>query len=413
MVQELLAVLQAAPYPILARGAAKLGQTYLSGALTGPELEHARHALTLLAGHASPLVRRAVARTVASATNAPHCIVHALASGSSDVAAIVLARSPVLSPAELVDFAATGDSIAQTAIASRPWVASPVCAALAEAVSLDAALALAVNPGAELLEFSIRRMFERHGKDADLRGALLARANLPISLRSDLACADAVSRAADVTERAGLSREKAEWLIRDACEHTVITLAAETAGETRDMMKLVAHLRHSEQLTAGLLLRGLLCGNRNLFEFALGELTGVRLRKIAGLADREKSPGFAALYRRAGMPERLLPVFIACLEALRNFRCAETAPARLQGRLIDFVLRACLSVTDGEFDPAVAQLRRLESEAAWDEAVEFQARAAEQVRRLPLPSRPAPPARKDAGGVVIDLEAFEAALMAV
>jgi uncharacterized protein (DUF2336 family) len=215
MVQEFLAVLQAAPHPVLARGAAKLGQTYLYGALTGPEQEHARHALTLLAGHASPLVRRAIAKTVASATNAPHCIVHALASDSSDVAAIVLARSPVLSTAELVDFAATGDSIAQTAIASRPWVASPVCAALAEAGSLDAALALAVNPGAELLEFSIRRMIERHGQDADLRGALLARPNLPISLRSDLACAAAMSRAAGVTERARLPQEKAEWLIRE------------------------------------------------------------------------------------------------------------------------------------------------------------------------------------------------------
>jgi uncharacterized protein (DUF2336 family) len=413
MVQEFLAVLQAAPHPVLARGAAKLGQTYLNGALTGPEQEHARHALTLLAGHASPLVRRAIAKTVASATNAPHCIVHALASDSSDVAAIVLARSPVLSTAELVDFAATGDSIAQTAIASRPWVASPVCAALAEAGSLDAALALAVNPGAELLEFSIRRMIERHGQDADLRGALQARPNLPISLRSDLACAAAMSRAAGVTERARLPQEKAEWLIRDACEHAVITLAAETAGETRDMMELIARLRHSGQLTAGLLLRSLLCGDRNLFDFALRELTGVRLQQAAGLADREKSPGFAALYRRAGMPERLLPVFIACLEALRKFRCAETAPARLQGRLIDMVLSACLSVTGGELDPAVALLRRLESEAAWNEAREFQARAAEQVRRLPMPSRPAPPARRDAGGVVIDLEAFEAAIMAV
>src|SRR5262249_19087341 len=144
--------------------------------------------------------------------------------------------------------------------------------------SLDAALALAVNPGAELLEFSIRRMIVRHGQDADLRGALLARPNLPISLRSDLACAAAMSRAAGVTERAGLPREKAEWLTRDSREQAIITLAAETAGEMRGMMKLMAHLRHSEQLTAGLLLRGLLCGNRNLFEFALRELTGVRLR---------------------------------------------------------------------------------------------------------------------------------------
>jgi hypothetical protein len=114
------------------------------------------------------------------------------------------------------------------------------------------------------------------------------------------------------------------------------------------------------------------------------------------------------------MSERLLPVFIACLEALRNFRCAETTPARLQGRVIETVLQACISANgNGYLDHAIVALRGLESEAALDEAQEFQARAAAQSRRLPLPSRLVPPAQRDADGVVIDLEAFEAALIAV
>jgi uncharacterized protein (DUF2336 family) len=205
-------------------------------------------------------------------------------------------------------------------------------------------------------------------------------------------------------------------LIRDAGEQAIVNIAAEIASETREMENLVAHLRRSKQLTAALLLRGLLCGSRSLFEFALRELTGLRLRRVASLVAHEISPGFAALYRRAGMPERLLPVFTTCLKALQNFRCAGMAPARLQGRLIDFVLRACLSVTDGELDQAVALLRRLQSEAARAEAHEFQARAAAQSQRPPLPSRPVPQVQRSpapAGGVIIDLEAFEAALMAV
>jgi uncharacterized protein (DUF2336 family) len=414
-IQEFLAWLPAAPHSILARGAAKLGHAYLYGALTEPELDHARHALTLLAGHPSPLVRRALARTVASATNAPHSVVHTLANDRSDIAAIVLARSPLLSSAELVECAVTGDSIAQTAIALRPWVTAPVCAALAEVGGLKAVLALASNPGAELLEFSIHRMIERHCQNADLRAVLLARPNLPVSIRSDLACGDAVSRAARLTEWSGLPPQKAEWLIRDAGEQAIVNIAAEIASETREMTELIAHLRRSKQLTAALLLRGLLCGNRALFEFALRELTGLRFRYIAGMVAYEKSPGFAALYRAAGMPERLLPVFMACLKALRKLHCAETAPARLQGRVIDFVLRACLSDADGELDQTVALLRRLESEAARDEAHDFQARAAAQSQRPPLPSRPVPQVQRSpapARGVVIDLEAFEAALMA-
>ena len=84
-------------------------------------------------------------------------MVHALANDSSEVASIVLARSPLLSEAELVDCVATADSFAQTAIALRPWVSSQVCAALAEVGALEALLALASNPGADLLEFSTGR----------------------------------------------------------------------------------------------------------------------------------------------------------------------------------------------------------------------------------------------------------------
>jgi len=43
-----------------------------------------------------------------------------LAGDHSDIAAIVLSRSPLLSDAELVDCAATSDSFAQSAIALRP-----------------------------------------------------------------------------------------------------------------------------------------------------------------------------------------------------------------------------------------------------------------------------------------------------
>jgi nicotinic acid phosphoribosyltransferase len=66
-----------------------------------------------------------------------------------------------------------------------------VAAALAEVGACEALISLAINPGAELLEFSIRRMIERHGQEADLRAALLARANLSAALRSDLAGAAA------------------------------------------------------------------------------------------------------------------------------------------------------------------------------------------------------------------------------
>lgn len=88
-------------------------------------------------------------------------------------------------------------------------------------------ISLAVNPGVELLEFSIRRMIERHGHDADLRAALLARPNLPAAIRSDLAGA-----AAKALEPSGpRTTEKADCLTGDVRDRANVQIAAESVCE--------------------------------------------------------------------------------------------------------------------------------------------------------------------------------------
>ncbi len=361
----------------LAEAAGALARAFLHGDLPEAEREEARLTLTGLLEDSLPLVRRALAESFASAANVPHYMVLTLANDSSNIAAIVLARSPLLSDAELVECAATGDAFAQSAIAVRPWVSAQVAAALAEVGARKALIALVLNPSAELLEFSMRRMIERYGQDPDLRAALLARPSLPASIRSDLAGAAAKALSATMTARAGVSPERVRCLTREARERANVKIAAETAGEPTESLDFVAYLRRSGQLTAGLLLRGLLCGNKHLLETALCELSGVAMPRVMGLVAESKSAGFAALYRKAKMPERLLPAFIAGLDAIAKSGCGGPMNARLQGPVVDSVLRACASVNHGELDRLIAALRRLEAEAARDEAREFRrARAA-------------------------------------
>jgi uncharacterized protein (DUF2336 family) len=135
-----------------------LARAFLYGDLAEPEREEARLILTGLLDDSSPLIRRALAENFASAATAPHYMVLTLAGEHLDIAAIVLSRSPLLSDAELVGCAATSDAFAQSAIALRPSVSAPVAAALSEVGCCEALISLAVNPGAEPLEFSIRRM---------------------------------------------------------------------------------------------------------------------------------------------------------------------------------------------------------------------------------------------------------------
>ena len=415
----------------LAEAAGALARVFLYGDLPEREREEARLTLTGLLDDSLPLVRRALAETFATAANVPHYMVLTLANDSSDVAAIVLARSPLLSDTELVECAATADALAQSAIALRPWVSAQVAAALAEVGARRALISLAANLGAELLEFSIRRMIERYGHDPDLRAALLARPNLAASLRSDLAGAVAKALAARMTGRAEVTPERVRCLTREAREKANVKIAAETAGEANGTLNFVAHLRRSSQLTAGLLLRGLLCGNKHLLETALSELSGLAMPRVMGLVTESKSAGFAALYRKAHMPEHLLPAFIAGLEAVAKSGCSGPMNARLQGPIVESVLHACASVNRGELDRLIAALRRLEAEAARDEAREFRrARAASHAlpdfageRRLPpaarlqtspaettVPERRKMPAKAE--GLSIDLAAFAEALAA-
>ena len=48
------------------------------------------------------------------------------------------------------------------------------------------------------------------------------------------------------------------------------------------------HLRHSGQLTAGMILRALLSGNVVLFEEALAELSGVPIDRVRALRPRQE-----------------------------------------------------------------------------------------------------------------------------
>lgn len=412
--QKFLAWAQAASPAAVAQAAGKLMHAFLFGDLPQQAGEDARLALTALLDHSAPLVRVALAEACASADNAPHHILLALANDTPEVASIVLARSPLLSDAELVDCVATGGCAAQRAIALRPWLSAPVAAALAEVGCLEALISLAANPGAELPEFSARRMIERHGGEAELRSALLARPSLPASLRYDLADAAATALIEVARQRARLSAEGAGRLAREARERAVVKIAAETASETREMMNFVAHLRRCGRLTAGLLLRGLLCGNKYLLELALCELSGVAMPRVIGLVRESKGAGFAALYRKAGMPERLLPAFVAGLDAVAKFGSGGPMNARLQRPVIESVLRACASVNTGELDQLIAALRRLEAEAARGEARDFRRSLARSIAgEAVTTAHPLPGAARPSAPRVVALETGSAKAEAV
>jgi uncharacterized protein (DUF2336 family) len=368
-----------------AEGVSALARAYLYVDLDRTAREDAQLVLTQFLDDPSPLVRRAMAESFASATAAPHHIVLALADDQSDISSIVLGRSPLLSDSELIDCAAIGDAIAQSAIALRPGLSPAVAAAIAEVGAREALISLAVNTTVEPPIFSMHRMIERFGFDGEVREALLTRRNLPAALRADLVAATAEALTAFVTGCDWLSPERARRLTREARDQAHVIIAATSRDIETGPAQLVAHLRASGQLTASLLLRALLSGNISLFAAALADLTEMPLSRVKGLIRDRRGVGFVALYRKAGLAESLLPAFRAAIEALETIDLADMSGGHLSRQSVEWVLTACSAQHSTELERLLAVLRRFEAEAAREEARSFSAVVSRQAAIPPIP----------------------------
>jgi uncharacterized protein (DUF2336 family) len=327
--------------------------------------------MIMLLDDPSPLVRRALAEVFASSQKAPLILVHALAADLPEIAVPVLARSPLLSDNDLVDMVATGHPEAQVAIASRGLLQRPVAAAIAEVGSAQGCLALLENSDADVTAQSVDRIVTRFGHLAPIREALLGRPDLPVPTRQAVLAKLSQTLAGFVTARQWLGQEHAQYAAKEACEKATVAMAADAPYD--EVGTLVAHLRESGQLTAGLVLRALLSGNVVLFEEALAELSGMPLDRVTSYIHDKNISGFQALYRKAGLPDAAYPAFREAITAMREglLLGEHGDAARLKRRMTERVLTRCAEEPSIEIEPLLSLLRRFAVEAAREEARMF------------------------------------------
>jgi uncharacterized protein (DUF2336 family) len=364
VVRRFLARAQRSGAPEWADASSALARAYLHADMTAAQRGECAVALAALIDVPHIAVRRALAEAFASSRKAPRALVVALANDRSEVAAPLLARSPLITDAELVDHVAAGDALAQCAIARRPDLGAGPAAALAEVGTRDAALALIGNASAALTPGSLGRLMARFGADVEIRQALGARTDLPANIRAEIAIG------ADVEPAKAGGRAA-----RDA------VLAAIAAGcPEGELPELVRTLRARRALTIALILRSLLSGERRLFSAALAELTGFPHARVAGFLRDPDGPGFATAAMKAGLPRHALPAFRAALAAIAVQGSGEGEG--LKSGLVSAVIAACEAKSDPALAPFLAFLWRLAFEATRAEA---QAKARAAVDRHVLP----------------------------
>ena len=368
IVRHFLDWVRTAPAGKRAEATAALARAYLYSDLSPDDAAAAEGAMLILLDDPSPLVRRALADVLAASPSAPPAVVLALAADQPQIAAPVLALSPLFVDADLVDAVATGNEDVQIAIASRSGLQRPAAAALAEVGTAEACLILAQNSDAEIAEFSVDRILERFGERPAIREALLARDDLSAATRLKMVARVSATLVDFVAARRWLDADHAKRIAREACEKATVTLAAETPAT--QMRALIRHLRAGGQLTAGLILRALLSGNITLFEEALAELTEMPVERVSNLLYDAGNAGLRALFDQASLPPSTYPAFKEAIEAMREggFMIEPGGAARLKRRMIERVLTRCEGEDIGDLAPLLALLRRFATEAAREEA---------------------------------------------
>jgi uncharacterized protein (DUF2336 family) len=299
-----------------AAAAAALARAYCQGTLALEERCAAEAAMVFLLDDPSSRVRAALGETLSLSPRAPAQVVAALAGDQADVAAPVVARSPVLSEAQLIDIFAVAPCSIRALIAARVTVSMPLAAAIAELGDAQACLALLRNEGADVASVSFGRLVERFAGDAPVREALTAHPDLPPSCRHALLVklGDVLKDAPFVVAMMGQAR--AERAVREACQRSSMMLIEATPAS--EHAALVEHLRLRGELTHGFLVRAVAQGRIDFFGAALVALTGRAFAHIRAALAGGANGALRALFSEAGLAAGLHGVILRALKIWRE-----------------------------------------------------------------------------------------------
>ena len=299
-----------------AAAAAALARAYVSHDLPFEDRCAAEAALTLLLDDPSAKVRKAMAEALALSRHAPPQVVSVLASDQPEVASVVLARSPLLSDADLVERVLSGGNTIQKLIADRPAVSMELSAAIAEVGEAEACRTLVANEGAEIAPLSFRRMAERHGHVGTLREALIADRRLPADCRHMLLVKLGEALKGSPLVVASMGAARADRLLKDACVKASLTLIGGTGAG--DHAALIAHLGARGDLTASFLIRAIAHGKVDFFGSVLVALAGQSGERVRSLLAAGSDVALSAVFRRAGLSETVHGILIRALKVWRE-----------------------------------------------------------------------------------------------
>jgi uncharacterized protein (DUF2336 family) len=342
----------------------KLAREIDSSLLTAAELQIAHDIVRVMAKDVELTVRRALSESLRSARHLPNDVALRLANDVAAVALPILADSPVLTDADLIELVRHGSADRQTAIAGRAGVSEQVADALVTEAGEAAVATLLGNTSARIASATLGTAIDRFADSDRVKATMVHRADLPVTIAERLVVLVSEKLQSYLVTHHELPISLATDIVLQGRERA--TLQFSLGSSEQELERLVRQMHRNQRLTPLLVLRALCLGDMAFFEMAMAVMAKVPVANARILIHDAGPNGLASLYERAGMPPRLLPAVRVAVDVVRGteFDGGERDRERYRSRVITRILTQFEDLPQEDLDYLLDKLGDVLSVAA-------------------------------------------------
>ncbi len=324
--QDFVALSQSRDSEERGRAAHIAALAYLSH--SGPADEHAALYASLIGFLDDPSVRvrGALAYGLLHAAEAPRPILLALLQDAPVISRAVAQYSPALVDADLMVLIRSADEAMLLAVAQRERLSARAIEALVVAGGRPLALKVLAREeklSAELLA----RIASEHGvEDAEVRGALLARDELPAASRLLLVQTVAAALRGTRIVAGAVTAPRLERILRDATDTALTGIGEAEAAAGR--APYAADMVESDKVSTRVLLHAIVQGHVLFFADCVAELAETPRDKVFTLLEHGSRAALNALFVRCGLNEAVRNMLARLISHARAADLADDLAAR-------------------------------------------------------------------------------------
>lgn len=271
-------------------------------------------------------VRAALAYGLLHSDKAPRPVMLALLQDSAIISRAVMQYSPVLIDADILPIIAQGDAAALAAVAQRARLSGRLAGVLLARGDRSVVLRILRRRDLGVPAPSLEKLAQHWGDDAEMRGALLDRADLPGPVRLALVGAVAKSLAACRMVSGAVAPDRLARLFRDGKETAMAAIGEAERPDAR--AGFVDSLIAQDQVHTRLLLHAVVTGHVMFFGACLSGLARTSEHKVFSLLESGSPAALGLLFDRCGLTEACGRLLVRLVILARSTDLADDVAAR-------------------------------------------------------------------------------------